>query len=55
MEALIEQIAALGRLDESEARAGGLHPLPVDIALPFRDINALDGQTLGLGHAGMRV
>ena len=42
IEARIDAILALGRLDEREGDAGTLNCLPVDIALPLRDVDAVD-------------
>lgn len=41
-EAEVEDVAALGRLDEGEGAAGGADDGPVDVALVFRDVDAVD-------------
>ncbi|ODR99556.1 hypothetical protein AUC71_03665 [Methyloceanibacter marginalis] len=50
----IEMVAALGRLDEGEMDAGLAHLPPVDVALPVRDVDALDRHGVGADHALMR-
>ena len=50
-------IAALGRLDEGEADAGSARCVPVDVALPVGDVDALDRHGVGGRDAvmGLRV
>jgi hypothetical protein len=41
-EAGVEDVTALGRLDEGEGAAGGADGRPVDVTLVFRDVDAVD-------------
>ena len=52
-EALVDMIAALGRLDVGETRSGGPHRGPVDLALPLGHVDPLDRLRLGPRHTGM--
>ena len=53
-EARVDMIAAFGRLDEREPCACRPHGAPVDVALPARDVDAVDGIAHGGGDTGMR-
>ena len=46
-------IAALSRLDEDEVDSGRACRLPVDIALPIGDVDALDRHGVSGRDAGM--
>src|SRR5690606_22300991 len=39
----VQPVLALCRLDEGKGNAGGFYLAPVDIALPFRHVDAVDG------------
>ena len=47
----VEMVAAIGRLDVDEVRALPAQLLPVDVALPARDVDAVHGELLGRGLA----
>ncbi|MGZ2484525.1 hypothetical protein ACVITL_003048 [Rhizobium pisi] len=48
VEAGIDPVLAFRRLDEGEADAGVPYCAPVDIALPFGNVDAMDGIQLGM-------
>ena len=51
----IEVVAAFGRLDEGELRARGANLLPVDVALPIGDVDALHRHGVRPGDALMGI
>src|SRR5690606_38308298 len=46
--AAVVVVAALGRLDKGEGYSGLAHLVPVDLALPFGDVDAVDGILVGM-------
>jgi hypothetical protein len=44
-------VAAFGCLDEGEGDAGAADFVPVDVALPFRHVDAVDGIEVGMALA----
>ena len=47
-------IAAFGGFDEGEMHTRSLGGRPIDLALPFRNVDALDRETARSRHTGMR-
>ena len=51
----IEIVAAFGRLDKGELSAGGADLVPVDVALPVGNVDALHRHGMGTGDTFMRI
>ncbi len=55
VEARVDVVAAFGNFQVGEADAGIAHAIPVDVALVFGDVDALDRHGVSPPDAGMRV
>ena len=55
VEALVDVVAAFGNFQVGKSDAGIADPVPVDVALVFGDVDALDGHGMGSPDAGMRI